>query len=64
MTYEFDQDESSKHKGEKLIRGRWKNACEGMPAGVLCYGFVFEEDPNGPDLVRPEDADPFNKDVK
>jgi len=32
-----------------LVRGRMKGACEDKP-GTLCYGFVFEEDPNGTEI--------------
>jgi len=41
-----------------MVRGRWKNACEGQAPGVICYGFVFEEDPNGPDVGRKSDLQP------
>ena len=65
MTYEIDPrvkkgGSHSERPGlkEEMVRGRWKNACEGQAPGVICYGFVFEEDPNGPDVGRKSDLQP------
>ena len=48
---------------EEMVRGRWKNACEGQAPGTICYGFVFEEDPNGPDMGRRPDLQPKPGDI-
>lgn len=65
MTYEFDPKVRNggpyyERPGlkEEMVRGRWKNACEGQAPGTICYGFVFEEDPNGPDMGRRSDLQP------
>lgn len=65
MSYEFDRRGRKLQRGperpglrEEVVRGRWKNACEGQAPGTICYGFVFEEDPNGPDMGRRSDLQP------
>lgn len=59
MSYEFTK---RKRAGKKKVRGRYKNACADQP-GTICYGFVFEPDPNGNEwgYVDEDEAHPMDE---
>jgi len=71
MGYEFDGKfpkpgtNASENQvfGEEMVSGRWKSACEGAPPATLCYGFVFEENPSGPDMCPRSDLQPKHGDT-
>ena len=48
MSYEYEKKTAIEQMqaGKKRVRGRYKSACANHP-GTICYGFVFEPDPNG-----------------
>jgi len=56
MTYEPDPKRPPRDPHDGLVRGRWKNACSGT--ANICYGFVFEPDPNGPEWGQPPNDPP------